>query len=152
VHFVFGTGGAGFTQNANPPSSRPEWSERVFYAWGFGRVVAENATTLQVEWVCSSNGSVLDRTTIVQDLAQAWADAAPPSANGGGGGGESVTLFGAAGAGGTVALLLIAAAAALFHSRRAAKRGGAEYAPVLAPPPAAAAAVEAWRGGAGPRR
>ena len=152
VHFVFGTGGAGFTMNAHAEADRPEWSERVFYEWGFARLVAENATTLQVEWVCSANGSVLERATIVQDLAQPWADAAVPAANGGGGGGGA-SLWGAAGAGGTMLGLALVAAAALAYSRRGRMAGrGAEYAPVVMPRQSAAEPVEAWRGGAGPRR
>ena len=51
----------------------------------------------------------------MQDLAQAWADAIPPSANGDSG--DSVTVFGAAAAGGTMVFLLLVAAAALVTRR-----------------------------------
>ena len=86
LHMVIGTGGAGFTRNcaacsASAPLPPPSFSERVFYAWGALRITARNASTLELDWVDSGSGQVLDSVTLVQDLEKAWAD------EGGGGGG-----------------------------------------------------------------
>ena len=74
VHAVWGTAGAGFTRNSNPISTRPKWSENVYYAWGYARVVAINSSALYYEWVANNNNSILDRVTIIQDIEQEWID------------------------------------------------------------------------------
>lgn len=72
VHMVVGTGGAGFTANNHDAASKPEWSERVFFSWGYARIRAVNSTRLEWEFVDSSNRSVVDRMAINQDLDQEW--------------------------------------------------------------------------------
>jgi hypothetical protein len=42
VHMVVGTGGASFTNNSRTPS--PSWSERVFYRYGYSRLIVYNAS------------------------------------------------------------------------------------------------------------
>ena len=78
VHYVAGTGGAGFTQNdcASDGCATPEWSEETTYVHGYARFEAVNATALRFEYVASEDRSVVDRVLIVQDLAQPWAGAA----------------------------------------------------------------------------
>jgi hypothetical protein len=93
LHFVAGTGGAGFTVNCaacspSSPQPPPSFSERVFYAWGVLKITAVNASALHLDWVNTATGAVDDRVTLLQDLAQPWAD------EGGGGsssGGSSST-------------------------------------------------------------
>ena len=154
VHFVWGTGGAGYTKNAHDAATRPAWSEIVFYEHGYGRVVAENASALHFEWVRGSDGTVLDRATIVQDLAQPWAGEDPPPAANGDNGPAPSSLY-ASVAGGVLSGSLLVAAAGVAV-RRGLKRprgvGGlgapSDYEPVAV----ASAGVEPWRGGSGPRR
>jgi hypothetical protein len=74
VHAVWGTAGAGFTMNANPTSSKPAWSEEVYYEWGYARVIAINSSALYYEWVSNSNNQVMDRVLILQDIEQPWVD------------------------------------------------------------------------------
>ena len=82
VHAVIGTGGADFTVNAHAAGSRPPWSERVQYAWGFGVITAINATALAWRFHDSSTPAapVLESVLIIQDIEQAWADVLPSAA------------------------------------------------------------------------
>lgn len=64
VHMVVGTGGAGFT--TNQLSVAPEWSELVFYEWGYARVTVSSPTSLLWQWVNNTNGEVLDTMTMTQ--------------------------------------------------------------------------------------
>ena len=48
VHYVVGTGGAGFTMNAVTPA--PSWNELTFYQWGYAVVTAVNESYLTWEW------------------------------------------------------------------------------------------------------
>ena len=107
VHAVWGTGGAGFTKNANPPSTKPSWSEEVFYAWGYARVIALNSSALYYEWVSNSNDKqILDRVLIIQDIDQLWIDSISP-VNGGSANAIDWTSVGAGiGAGASFLMLL----------------------------------------------
>ena len=68
---VVGTGGAGFTKNAESPG--PDWNELFFYQWGYARVTALNSSYLNWEWVNSTTGTVIDHMMIYQDDAtQSW--------------------------------------------------------------------------------
>ncbi len=64
VHFVIGTGGAGFTKNYVEPY--PDWCEEVFYRWGYTAVTAVNSTHLDWQWIDSSNSIVYDHVVITQ--------------------------------------------------------------------------------------
>jgi hypothetical protein len=158
LHYVIGTGGAGFTRNCAACSglAPPGFSERVWYAWGALRVTAVNASTLELDWVEAASGAVLDRATLVQDLEQAWADEG--GGGGGGGGAQAARGAGAAGAAGAGLAALAAVGGALAAVRgwrprccsaRGARKG--QYA-VLQPggSEAAAGAAAAAAGGAEP--
>lgn len=78
VHVVWGTGGADFTPNCaecgSKPITKPEWSEKVFYIHGFGRVTALSDNVLQMDYYSGDTGDIVDRMEIVQDLNQDWID------------------------------------------------------------------------------
>ena len=65
IHMVVGTAGAHFSRN--PPDFTPNGAnERVLYRHLYARLTATNGTVLQLEWVASNNGDVLDTTVIIQ--------------------------------------------------------------------------------------
>lgn len=71
VHFVVGTGGAGFTKNAVSPW--PEWNEQVFYLWGYAIATAESASTLTWTWYNNTDDAVMYRVVMTQcDPTQPW--------------------------------------------------------------------------------
>jgi len=71
VHFVVGTGGAGFTKNAVSPW--PEWNEQVFYLWGYAIASAIDANTLTWTWYNNTDDAVMYRVVITQsDPTQPW--------------------------------------------------------------------------------
>lgn len=117
VHAVIGTGGAGFTVNAHDAASRPSWSERVFYSWGYARLTAVSPTVLDWEFLDSTSRAVTDRMRIIQDLAQPWADAPEPK--------PAAVLSGAWVAFGAVAAVLLTVAAAAFSVRAYRRRRAA---------------------------
>lgn len=71
VHNLVGTGGASFTKNAYGAA----FAERVFYSWGYAKVLIHNATHL--DWTFFDNGAnedresspgrVLDHFSIIKD-------------------------------------------------------------------------------------
>jgi hypothetical protein len=71
VHMVVGTGGAQFTENYVSPY--PDWNEKVFYKYGYARVVTHNASYLEWEWVSSIDHLVYDIMVITQgDPTKPW--------------------------------------------------------------------------------
>jgi hypothetical protein len=81
IHYVIGTGGAAFTQNAVEP--KPEWNEEFFYKWGYAKVQAVNASYLTWEWIDSGNEEVLDRMAVWQGNHSAtWSVVDSPSTGG----------------------------------------------------------------------
>lgn len=78
VHVVWGTGGADFTPNCaecgNKPMKKPEWSEKILYIHGFGRITALSEEILQVDYYSGDTGEIVDKMEIVQDLNQDWID------------------------------------------------------------------------------
>jgi len=137
VHAVWGTAGAGFTKNANPPSTKPSWSEEVFYAWGYARVIALNSSALYYEWVSNSNDKkVMDRVLIIQDIDQLWVDT---PVNGGNANAIDWTSVGAGiGAGASFLMLLGAGYCLRIRQQRSnelsalrSRRGGYEIVQVV---------------------
>lgn len=47
----------------------PEWSEFVSFTHGYARFTALNASALAFEYVNTTDGSIVDRVLILQDLA-----------------------------------------------------------------------------------
>ena len=74
VHYIAGTGGAGFTVNdcASEGCATPEWSENTTYVHGYLRFNVTNATHMYYEYVSSIDRTVVDRMLIIQDLTQPW--------------------------------------------------------------------------------
>lgn len=75
VHFVIGTGGAGFTENADNSTKypMPVWNEDFFYKWGYTLVKSINASYLTWEWFDSSNNKRLDYVTFTQTVSdKSW--------------------------------------------------------------------------------
>ena len=71
VNLVAGTAGAHFTMNAN--FTHPaDFTELVFYEYGYGRLTAYNATHLGWDFVSSINGTILDSMMIVQVFRQRY--------------------------------------------------------------------------------
>lgn len=72
VHMVIGTGGAKFTQNFVEPY--PAWCEKVFYQYGYARVLAVNESYLKWEWVDASDNVIYDQMVITQttDFSEPW--------------------------------------------------------------------------------
>ncbi|CAM9350932.1 unnamed protein product, partial [Ectocarpus fasciculatus] len=64
VHMVIGTGGAKFTENFVEPY--PAWCEKVFYQYGYARVIAVNESYLKWEWVDASDNIIYDQMVITQ--------------------------------------------------------------------------------------
>lgn len=113
VHFLWGTGGAAFTFNAD---GRAPTVEAAFYRHGYG-VLTANATALVAEWVASDDGALVDRLVITQrDATAVWPW--PPA--GGGGAGSA----GAAWAGAIAATAVLAAAGAVVGGALAVRRAG----------------------------
>lgn len=47
----------------------PQWSEFVSYTHGYARFTALNASALAFEYVNTTDGSIVDRVLILQDLS-----------------------------------------------------------------------------------
>ena len=62
--------GAGFTVNFVEPY--PEWNEMVFYRWGYARVTAVDANTLEWKWINGIDNEMYDRVKITQNLTDSW--------------------------------------------------------------------------------
>lgn len=62
--------GAGFTVNYEEPY--PEWNEMVFYRWGYARVKAVDAQTLEWEWLSGFDGERYDKMKITQNVTASW--------------------------------------------------------------------------------
>lgn len=65
VQLVVGTAGASLTENRNVDNP-PAFGELVLYEFGYGRLIAHNASHLSFEFVSSLNGTVLDKMMIIQ--------------------------------------------------------------------------------------
>ena len=50
----------------------PEWNEMVFYRWGYARVQAIDANTLQWDWLDGVDNAVYDRMVITQNVTDSW--------------------------------------------------------------------------------
>lgn len=50
----------------------PEWNEMVFYRWGYARVQAVDANTLEWEWVSGLDNEVYDKMRITQNVTESW--------------------------------------------------------------------------------
>jgi hypothetical protein len=70
VHMVIGTAGAGFTVNYVEPY--PDWNEMVFYRWGYARVQAVDANTLEWEWIDGFDNEAYDKMRITQNVTESW--------------------------------------------------------------------------------
>ena len=72
VHAVVGAAGAGFSEDDCHSRKAKEcvpWSEQVIFEHGYARFNVLNSTVMEWEYVGSTNGSVLDKVRLVQDLA-----------------------------------------------------------------------------------
>lgn len=78
VHMVIGTGGAKFTENFVEPY--PAWCEKVFYQYGYARVIAVNESYLKWEWVDASDNIIYDQMVITQttDFSEPWVLSSQP--------------------------------------------------------------------------
>ena len=112
VHYVVGTGGAGFTMNAVTPA--PVWSEMCFYQWGYAVVSAVNASYLTWEWINSANDEVQDRMAIYQttNWNYSWhATFVDDSASSAGGGDAAIVIIAV-----VCTLLAIAIITYMYHA------------------------------------
>ena len=71
VHAVIGTAGGTFTKNAMNPA--PVWNEKYIYEYGYSRLVAHNATHMDIQWINNRNLSVMDHMILTQEYPlKAW--------------------------------------------------------------------------------
>ena len=62
IHFVIGTAGAMFTENAVDP--KPAWNSLTFYEYGYVKATASDQYSLKWEWINSISGQSMDTVYI----------------------------------------------------------------------------------------